>query len=266
MRLHILILTLAFLLVSCEKELDFKYNEVDSQLVIEAILSEEGSTVSLSQTVPMGEPLRITQLTYADITLKDNTESIIYRLAVDEKGIFYGETPGIPGHKYSIEVSCNGKKYYSTSMMRHPSQILSLEFQWIKMPYDYVAVLQVTFTDPVNTSDDCYWIRLYRNGEAYMWLLSDDRKSVNGIINEVTMTSRKDISEGNDATVLRDGDIVSVTVAPISRNMYDYLTALQADSNGTRMFKGDYCLGYFMATPISKSEIVYRPTEMKEYK
>ena len=99
-----------------------------------------------------------------------------------------------------------------------------------------------------------------------MWLLSDDRKSVDGIINEVTMTSRKDISEEDDATVLRDGDVVSVTVAPISRAMYDYLTALKSDSNGPRMFEGDYCLGYFMAAPISKSEIIYRPSEMKEYK
>ena len=48
--------------------------------------------------------------------------------------------------------------------------------------------------------------------------------------------------------------------------MYDYLIALQSDSNGPKMFEGDYCLGYFMAAPISKSEIIYRPSEMKEYK
>lgn len=266
MRLHIFILSLVFLLVSCEKELDFKYNDVESQLVIEAILSEEGSTVSLSRTVPMGDPIKLSQLTDATISIKDITANITYNLAIDEKGIFYGGTPGIPGHEYSIEVTCNGKNYFSSCMMKPPSHILSLDFQWIKMPYDYVAVLQVSFTDPANTTDDCYWIRLYRNGESYMWLLSDDRRSVNGIISEVTMTSRKDISEEDDATVLRDGDIVSVTVAPISREMYDYLTALQSDSNGPRMFGGDYCLGYFLAAPISKSEIEYRPSEMQEYK
>lgn len=266
MRLYIFILTIVLLLVSCEKELDFKYNDVESQLVIEAILSEEGSTVSLSQTVPMGDPLKISQLTDAAISLKDITENRSYSLSVDEKGIFYEGTPGIPGHEYGIEVTCNGQYYYSSCVMRQASDILSLDFQWIKMPYDYVAVLQVSFTDPANTTDDCYWIRIYRNGESYMWLLSDDRRSVNGIINEVTMTSRKDISDEDDATVLRDGDIVSVAVAPISREMYDYLTALQSDSNGPRMFEGAYCLGYFMAAPISKSEIEFRPSEMKEYK
>lgn len=264
--LIIFILTLAFLLVSCEKELNFKYNDVESQLVIEAILSEDGSTVSLSQTVPMDDSLSMNQITDAVISVKDITENRTYIFAIDEKGIFYEGTPGIPGHEYGIEVTCNGKYYYSSCMMRQPSYILSLDFQWIKMPYDYVAVLQISFTDPTNTTDDCYWIRLYRNGESYMWLLSDDRKSVNGIISEVTMTSRKNISEEDEATVLRDGDIVSVTVAPISREMYDYLTALQSDSNGPRMFEGDYCLGYFMAAPISKSEIEYSPSEMKEYK
>lgn len=252
--------------MSCEKELDFRYHDVESQLVIEAILSEEGSTVSLTQTVPMGEALIISQLTDAVVRIKDITENISYNLIVDEKGIFYEGTPGIPGHEYGIEVFCNGKCYLSSCMMRQPTHILSLDFKWIKMPYDYVAVLQVSFTDPVDTSDDCYWIRLFRNGEPYMWLLSDDRRSVNGIISEVTMTSRKDISEEDDATVLRDGDVVSVAIAPISREMYDYLIALQADSNGPRMFEGDYCLGYFMAAPISKSEIEFRPSEMKEYK
>ena len=107
------------------------------------------------------------------------------------KVFFHGEIPGIPGHEYIIEVSRNGKDYLSSCRMSQPSRILSLDFQWIKMPYDYVAVLQVTFTDPIESSDDCYWIRLYRNGNSYMWLLSDDRKSVDGITNEVTMTSRR---------------------------------------------------------------------------
>lgn len=266
MRIHILIFTLAFFLVSCEKELDFKYHDVESQLVIEATLSETEATVSLTNTIPMGDPLVVNRLTDADVSIKDNTDNIIFQLSSDIEGFFHGEIPGIPGHEYIIEVSRNGKDYLSSCRMSQPSRILSLDFQWIKMPYDYVAVLQVTFTDPIESSDDCYWIRIYRNGDSYMWLLSDDRKSVDGIINEVTMTSRKDISEEDDATVLRDGDVVSVTVAPISRAMYDYLTALKSDSNGPRMFEGDYCLGYFMAAPISKSEIIYRPSEMKEYK
>ncbi len=266
MRIHILIFTLAFLLVSCEKELDFKYHDVESQLVIEATLSEAEAIVSLTNTIPMDDPLTVKRLTDAEVSIKDNTDNITYQLSMDKEGFFYGEMPGIPGHEYIMEVSRNGKYYLSSCRMRPQSRILSLDFQWIKMPYDYVAVLQVTFTDPIESSDDCYWIRLYRNGESYMWLLSDDRKSVDGIINEVTMTSRMDISEEDNDTVLRDGDVVSATVAPISRDMYDYLTALQSDSNGPRMFEGDYCLGYFMAAPISKAEIEFRPSEMKEYK
>ena len=266
MRIQILIFTFAFFLVSCEKELDFKYHDVESQLVIEATLSQAGADVSLTNTIPMDDPLKVNRLIDANVSIKDNTDNITYQLSIDEDGIFHGDIHGISGHDYGIEVSRNGKYYLSTCRMSQPSRILSLDFQWIKMPYDYVAVLQVTFTDPIESSDDCYWIHLYRNGESYMWLLSDDRKSVNGIISEVTMTSRKDISEEDDDSVLHEGDIVSVTVAPISRNMYDYLTALQADSNGPRMFEGDYCLGYFMAAPISKAEIEYSPSEMKEYK
>ena len=132
MRLPILILTLVFFLSSCEKELDFKYHDVESQIVIEATLSEEGSTVSISQTIPMEAPLKITQLTDALVSIKDITENSTYNLTVDEMGIFYGGTPGIPGHEYNIEVSSAGKYYFSSCTMRQPSRIISLDFQWIK--------------------------------------------------------------------------------------------------------------------------------------
>ncbi len=69
-----------------------------------------------------------------------------------------------------------------------------------------------------------------------MWLLSDDRSAVNGVINEVTMTSRKDIDEEDGKSVLKDGDEVKVIIAPIDRRMYDYLIAIQSDSNGPSMF------------------------------
>lgn len=47
------IIVLLSILVSCEKELDFRYHDVDSQLVIEGRTSESGTTVSLTRTCPM---------------------------------------------------------------------------------------------------------------------------------------------------------------------------------------------------------------------
>ncbi|MDE6338204.1 MAG: DUF4249 domain-containing protein, partial [Muribaculaceae bacterium] len=252
MRQLLLISSLIIFLASCEKELDFRYHDVESQLVIEGNVSQDGTTVTLTYTTPMGEPMNLSHLTDADVTLADLTADKTFTLSPDDKGIYTDPTPGITGHEYRVDIRREGKSYTATDLMRPPTRIVSLEFQWIKMPYDHVATLRVMFTD--NPGDnDCYWIRIYRNGEPYMWLQSDDRQAVNGIISEVAMTSRKDISEEDDDTVLVEGDVVTATVTPVSRAMYDYLTALQADSNGPQMFAGDFCLGYFLASPVAST-------------
>lgn len=252
-------------MTSCEKELDFKYHEVNSQIVIEGAITQQGASVLITETTPMDEKLDLTPITDADVVICDLNTGERRKLKPNESGRFVDDIPGIVGHEYRINISYGQKSFEAKCTMRPVSQILSMEFQWIKMPYDYVAVLQVTFTDS-DMVDDCYWIQLYRNGEPYMWIVSDDRRAINGVISEVVMTSRKDLDEEDEKSVLRDGDVVSASVAPISRSMYDYLNAIQADSNGPRMFTGDFCLGYFLAAPITESTSIFRPNEMKEFK
>ena len=81
-----------------------------------------------------------------------------------------------------------------------------------------------------------------------------------GTLSLVFRTSRRDISEEDENEVLREGDIVSAGVTPISHSMYEYLEALTSgNSNGPHMFEGDLCLGYFIAGSTSKASVVYDP-------
>ena len=142
--------------------------------------------------------------------------------------------------------------------MCQPTVITGMEFDWIKMPYDYVAVLQVSFTDNPSSFNDCYWLRVYRNGKAYKWVAINDLLSDNGIIHEVLMTTRKDLDEEDEKDKIEAGDEITATVVPISRGMHDYLEALSVgNSNGPRMFAGDFCLGYFLAAPISTQSVIF---------
>lgn len=263
--IYIIFVVLSLSLLSCEKELDFKYNEIDPILVIEASLSQEGAKVSLTETTPMNEPMDRTRVTDAEITITDLENNMDFVLAADATGVFSGDVNGIPGHMYRIKVKRNGEEYESRSLMGSPSEIKSLEFNWIKMPYDHVAVLKVAFTDDVSKQGDCYWLRIYKNGEAYKWVAITDDLSVNGVIEEVVMTSRKDLSEEDEKTALREGDVVSVTVAPISREMCDYLGAISNNSNGPRLFSGPLCLGYFLAAPLATSSITFEPEKIPYY-
>ncbi|MBD5291516.1 MAG: hypothetical protein HDS24_05545, partial [Bacteroides sp.] len=65
---------------------------------------------------------------------------------------------------------------------------------------------------------------------------------------------------------LLDGDEVTALVIPISREMVDYLTALEQDSNGPAMWQGNFCLGYFLASTIASKTIIFHPNELTEYK
>lgn len=263
---NILIISLALMiLTSCEKELDFHYHDIEPQLVIEGTVSGEGAAVALTMTTPMDEPMNHTRLIDATITLQDITDGTTVSLIPNSDGVFTSGEAGIEGHEYRLEVTRGDRCYSAVSQMAEGVSLTGLEFQWIKMPYDYVAVLQVSFTDP-DPAGNYYWVRLTRNSEAYMWSVLDDSQAVNGVINEVIMTTRKDLDEEDENTILRDGDLVGVSVTPISQQMADYLIALQSDSNGPRMFDGDFCLGYFLAAPVSASQIVFHPDKMQEYK
>lgn len=253
-------------LASCEKELDFKYNDIEPLTVIEAELTPAGAKVCITLTTPMDEPMDRTRLTDAVITLTDLTDDTVYDLHADEDGVFVDPTPGTVGHDYRLVVERAGCRYEAETAMYPPVEIESLEFNWIKMPYDHVAVFQGRFYANKDIKGANYWIKLYRNGEIYQWGEMDDRSAVDGICTFVTMTTRRDTDEEEDDTVLFDGDVITCTVSPISRAMRDYLEALQNDSNGPAMFSGDKCLGYFMATSPVSDSIVFHPDEIPEYK
>lgn len=265
---HIRIIVIAISLIvlnSCEKDLDIKYHNIAPLTVIEGELTPEGIKVGITLTTPMNEPMDRTLLTDASVSLLDLTEEKNYMLYPDSLGYFVNPLQGIIGHNYRLTVTRNGKIYEAETTMYPPTEIVNLEFNWIKMPYDYVAVLQGQFLD-VSENKDYSWIKIYRNGEIYQWGEMSDKGDVDGVLTFITMTSRKDTDEEDDESVLYDGDVITVIISTISHAMYDYLEALQNDSSGPAMFTGDKCLGYFMATsPVSKS-IVFHPDEIPVYK
>lgn len=256
---------LLLLLVSCEKELDFKYHDIEPLTVIEGTLTPDGARIGITLTTPMDEPMNTSRLTDATVTLRDITDDVTYLLTADEEGYFTDPTPGIIGHDYTLVVERGASRYEATATMYAPTEIVGMEFNWIKMPYDQVAVLQVQYLDNSAISGQCYWLKLYRNGEIYLWNEMDDRSAVDGISTFFTMTTRKDTDEEEDDTVLFDGDVMTCTVSPISAAMHNYLEALQNDSSGPQMFTGDKCLGYFLATSPVSASITFHPSQIPEF-
>ncbi len=262
---HIILLLLT-LLTGCTKNLDLEYHDIDPLTVIEAELTPDGARVGITLTTPMDEPMDLTRLTDAEVTLTDLTSGTFIKLYPDLDGFYVDSTPGEIGHQYRLTVEREGAIYEAVTKMYPPTEILSVEFNWINMPYDQVAVLKAQYLDNMDSDQDCYWIKLYRNGEIYAWQEQDDRVAELGVASFLTLTSRRDTDEEDDDEVLYDGDVMTFTVTQISKEMHDYLEALQNDSNGPAMFSGSRVLGYFLASsPVAKS-IVFHPNEIPEFK
>ena len=256
---------LCLLMAGCERVIDFDYHYIEPLTVIEGELTDRGARVGITLTTPMDEPIDLTRLTDASVTITDLNEGSDYILSAGPDGFFTDPTPGIPGHRYRLAVVRGGEEYAMETIMYPATEIVSAEFNWISMPYDKVAVFQARYLDNPD-GGDCYWVKLYRNGEIYSWQEQDDRTAADGVNTFFTMTSRKDTDKEDDDEVLFDGDVMTVTVTPISRAMHDYLEALQNDSNGPFLFSGGRVLGYFLASVPASRSVTFRPDSIPEFK
>ncbi len=265
MRYFFAILLPLICLISCKKEIDFTYHDIPPLTVIEGQLTPEGIQVGITLTTPMDEPMNLTRLTDATVSLTDLTAGTLLPLLPDEEGYFTSSESGIVGHDYRLTVERDGATYQADATMYPAVEIISLEFNWIRMPYDHVAVLKAEFTEDTSADDDCYWVKIYRNGKIYWWGEVNDITAVDGVCSVVIMTTRMDTDEEDDADVLYDGDEVTCTISRISKAMHDYLEALSNDSNGPAMFSGDRCLGYFMASTPATRTIIFRPDSIPYY-
>lgn len=261
MKKYIAMGAVILMMTACEKELDFQYKEIDALPVIEASLSQNGAEVTITYTTPMNEVMDTRPVTDAEVSLLDLTTGGTYPLSVDADGSFRNGVGGVVGHDYEIMVTIGAKTYTSECRMLPAVEIQSAEFFWISMPGDDMAALQIRFSDNPLTSD-YYWVRTYRNGEAYQWSVINDLAAADGIMEETLTTTHRDESQEDEKTLLVEGDVVTYSVTPISRPMFDYLSALGNSSNGSFNFAGGKALGYFLASPVSTGTIVYSPSDI----
>ena len=72
MRKLLIIFALLLLLVSCEKEIDINYHEIDTMVVIEGRVTNEGTEVSVRRSRSVTDSVRSLSLPGASITVFDN--------------------------------------------------------------------------------------------------------------------------------------------------------------------------------------------------
>lgn len=184
MRKHLAILTASILfLASCEKEIDFKYRQIEPITVIEGNLTETETSVIITETTNVDEPMNRTRFTDATVTLTDLTYGTSLQLLPDSEGGFTHPQRGIPGHRYRLDVERSGWLHSAECEMLEPADILAFSLFRIKPPMMDMIVAQVSFRDnhPL-TPGDSYIVRFFRNGELISYSTITDIQSRDGVL------------------------------------------------------------------------------------
>ncbi len=103
-KLCIMNCALCIMISSCSKDLDLKYHDIEPLTVIEAELTPEGFRAAITLTTPMDEPMNLTRLTDATVTLYDLNSGEEYSISPNDEGYCTNDIPGIVCHEHRLKV------------------------------------------------------------------------------------------------------------------------------------------------------------------
>ena len=234
-------------LLSCEKDIDLDYHQVDPLYVIEASISNEGTNVRISHTNNMDDNNGISDVTGTKVTLSDDKGNK-WDIPYTRNGFHrMPSLKGVPGTTYYIDVEIEGKHYTSTSTMQRAPKMNSFRFVWMKVGSERICFGDLKIQDIPN-EDSWYYMHIYRNGVGHRWAVMRDEQNPNKELQQLFSFFHD--GKTQEKNQLNDGDELKILIRAIDQRSYDYLYSMQLmDNTGTnpmQNFTGG-CLGYFTA-------------------
>ena len=273
-------IALLLLTVSCQKEIDFDYHDIEPVVCIEGRVTNEGIDVLITHTRSMDDSIRVRGVDGAKVTISAD-DGCTEQLEYDARSGYYrspSDWKGVPQQTYHLNVLLNGRQYEAVSTMPMPASVTSAEFAWQPVLQKRLLVLTVWATDPEPDVRNYYWYRVNRQSvdtmarrkygaDAYRWNVFDDRGSVEGrIYRDIhCMMELEDDEEPDDEddyrrSLLFDGDTITFQLMTIDRPTFDYyqsLTVGQRMGANPRSNITGGCLGYFVAGCVTRSDTLY---------
>lgn len=251
------------LLSSCEKEIDLDYHQVDPIYVVEASISNEGTSVRISHTNDMDDNSSISDISGAKVTLSADDGSTT-TIPYSRNGYYRAPSlKGVAGTTYTLTVELDGQRFSSTSTMQRPPTFNSFRFVWMKAASERILFGDLRLQDIMN-EDNWYFLHIYRNGIGYRWAVARDDQNPNKELQQLFTFFREG---SNDSDVLQEGDRLHIEIRAIDQRAYDYLYSMQLmDNTGTNPipnFTGG-CLGYFSAYNQITYDCVFHISDAEE--
>ncbi len=239
---HILVMALVVFLGSCTEVIDMDLKSVNQRLVVEGTVTNEMKLhyVKLSKSIPYLENKPTPEVSGAVVTLSDGFYSIGMKESLEFPGVYFTqrEFAGSPGRTYTLkidEVDIDGdgitEQYEASSVMPYIGQGDSIGLSYSE-EWELWKIL--LFAQDPPDSQDYYMFRVFKNG-----------KLISGNISEYSIVSDKyfdgnyargiwvqSLDASESSRPLEEGDIVSLQMAGITRQYYEFIEAVQREGRG----------------------------------
>lgn len=274
---NLYILLLLLLTLSCQKEIELDYRDIEPVVSIEGRVTNEQVYVLITRTRSMNDSVKGRGIGGAVVTIssEDGTEQLVY----DARDGYYRPASGmkgVPGRTYRLDVTLDVHQYAASSTMPRQAPIVSTQFIWQSLLDNGMLMYEMWASDPEPDVRNYYWYRVDRRAkdpkvrqkqgtDAYRWSSFDDRGAINARIYRDIMCVNEEMMDGQDIeddqlkSILFDGDTITLQLMTIDRAMFEYYQSL---SVGQRMGANPIsnisggCLGYFAAGSVSHADTV----------
>jgi hypothetical protein len=253
----------AFAITSCEKEIKVDLNSADPQIIIEGnITNETGSyQVQISKSVNFSEANSYPAVSGASVVITDRTSNITDTLLENPAGIYKTlSIQGISGHSYDLLVSSEGQTYTASTTMPFPVPLDSITFIHRSGGFSGSNSIRVipNFHDPLGVANNYTFNASVNSRKLKNTFVFGDRLSDGRYITQQLFM---------DSAYIQVGDIVSVNMNCVDKNVWDYFNTLALQTEGgveapapanPSSNVSNNALGYFSAHTVqTKTAVAY---------
>jgi hypothetical protein len=244
---------MVFLLTSCEKDIEFKLNETEHKLVVEATIENEvPPRVVLTKSVGYFSNLSPEILTNsfvhnADVFVSNGTRTHklkeytiaaggginLYYYSIDSSNLttaFVGEL----NHPYSLRIVAEGDEYTSTTTIPKLSKRID-SLWWKAAPNNDTtkAIVMVRATDPPGFGDYVRYFTKTNSGPFFPPLNSTfDDLFIDGTTYELQVAPGVDRNASDQETILFNrGDTITFKLSNIDKATYDFWRTMEYSYN-----------------------------------
>lgn len=245
---------------SCEKVINLNFKNTVPKIVIESIFTDANTrhTVSISTTSDFDASNAKIPVSGATVVIKEENGPSINFTEQTSGNYLSTRYRGIPGKKYTLTVTVNGKTYSATSIMPFPVAIKSLEQVQLTFFGNTRKIVELNYKDPVGIANFYYNRVFINNVKRNTFYVESDR-----------FTDGRDVKNTLfiDEPDLVTGDVVRVQLLTIDENVYKYLFSItQITGNGgpptvpanPNSNFNNGALGYFSASTTNEVSITIK--------